>query len=325
MKKLKRTGIFLLALLLAVTSSVAVYAAVSYDSSQDPVVSLSGMKAYVAEALGSVNSLISDLTTRMSKVELALQAGGGSGSGGSSGGISLDALQQFIDRIDALEKNCSDLQAGYDSVSSKLTNTERELRDLIADLQTSYNGVAKEIESVKSSVTSLQNQIAAVKSDISTLNQNFKQISDLSTKIETLSYRIDSLTEGGGNIDKLREEYAALVEQFNTVLDKASQLYDVVLVPYGATVKAKDSDDTVLVVLRTGSAVAVSPFDKPGTMQGLNDLSDGMELYNGEDLPLFHNVLIPRGGDDGRGVTVTSVDGAYMMIGGDYTIVEPQQ
>ncbi|MCQ2354313.1 MAG: hypothetical protein MJ102_04315 [Clostridia bacterium] len=325
MNKLKKTGIFALALILALTSSFAVYAAVSYDSSQDPVVSLSGMKAYVAEALGSITNTLNSLSSRVSALELAVKSGSSTGSGSGSGtGVSTEVLKQLTDRIDALEKSNSELKKNYNDVSSKFSVTERELRDLIADLQTSYNGVAKEIDSVKSSITSLQNQFASVKNDVSTLNQNFKQISDLSTRLETLKIKVDSLTEGGGDIGQIRKEFDTLVEQFDTVLDKASDLYTVVHVPCGATVRAKDADDTVLVILRSGSAAAVSPFMTPGTAQGLNDLSDGIDLYDGEQIPLFHNVLIPRGGSDGRGITVTSVEGAYLMIGGDYVIVEPQ-
>ena len=78
-----------------------------------------------------------------------------------------------------------------------------------------------------------------------------------------------------------------------------------------------------MLILRSGSAVAVSPYTEIGTVQGLNDLTDGVDLLNGDQIPLFNSIMIPRGGKDGRGVTVTSLEGAYFLLGGDYTIVEP--
>ncbi len=325
MKKLKKTGIFLVALLLALSTSLAVYGAVSYDSSQDPVVSLSGMKAYVSDAIADIKSAVTSLTGRVDLLELAIKSGaGGSGSGsGGEGGISLEALSQFVSRIEALEAANASLKADNEKINQKLDKTENELRSLISDLETSYNSVSDELNALKDSVAALSNQLTSLKNDVSTLDKNFKQISDISTKLQTLTYRIDALTAAGGDITVLREKYTEVSSMLNDAINNAGQLYSVVLVPYGSTVYAKDADDTVLVILRTGSAVAVSPFTTPGTAQGLNDLTDGSELYDSADLPLFHNVLIPRGADDGRGVTVTSVDGAYLMIGGDYVIVSP--
>lgn len=326
MKKMKKSGIILVALLLALSTSLAVYGAVNYDSSQDPVVSLSGMKAYVSDALTEIKNTVSALTDRIDLLELAVKSGAGSsGSGsGEGGGISLDALSQFIARIDALEAANQKLKEDNAEINKKLDNTENELRSLISDLETSYNSVSNELNALKDNVTALSNQLTTLKNDVSTLTKNFKQISDISTKLQTLTYRIDALTAAGGDITVLREKYTEVSSMLDDAISNAGQLYSVVLVPYGSTVYAKDADDTVLVILRTGSAVAVSPFTTPGTAQGLNDLTDGSELYDSADLPLFHNVLIPRGADDGRGVTVTSVDGAYMMIGGDYIIVSTQ-
>ena len=36
----------------------------------------------------------------------------------------------------------------------------------------------------------------------------------------------------------------------------------------------------------------------------------------------YVDLLIPRGGDDGRGIRIESYDGAYVMIGGEYVIVD---
>lgn len=324
MKRIKKTGIFLVALLLAMSTSFAVYGAVIYDSSQDPVVSLSGMKAYVSDAIADIKSAVTSLTGRVDLLELAIQSGAGGSGSGTGEGISLESLSQFVARIEALEAANASLKADNEKINQKLDKTENELRSLISDLETSYNSISDELNALKDSVAALSNQLTSLKNDVSTLDKNFKQISDISTKLQTLTYRIDALTAAGGDITVLREKYTEVSSMLNDAIENAGQLYSVVLVPYGSTVFAKDPDDSVLVILRTGSAVAVSPFTTPGTSQGLNDLTDGSELYDAAALPLFHNVLIPRGGEDGRGVTVTSVDGAYLMIGGDYVIVGPQ-
>ncbi len=70
------------------------------------------------------------------------------------------------------------------------------------------------------------------------------------------------------------------------------------------------------VILRSGKANAVSAFPD----QGINDMTDGAELYNGDELPRYHYCLIPRG-DDGRGV-VAITDEIYIMVRGDFEIRE---
>ena len=317
----KRISALISAALLAGISSFAVYASVVYDSSKDPVVAYSAMTQYVTGQLESVLSSIKSLERRVEIVELT---GGGSGSGSGSGGatISTDALSKLLDRMNELEKKYSELNDSNQSLRSELNSTRKELNDLISDLQGQYNTIKAEVEGISDEIVNVKNTITSVRKDISTLNSNFKQISTISTKLETVSYKINALTEKGGDIAVLKEQLAEVNKQYTEMLDKAGQLYDVQLVPYGATVYANDSGDSVMLVLRSGSAVAVSPFRDAGTAQGLNDLSDGTEIYDGTQIPLFHNVLIPRGGDDGRGVTVTSIDGAYIMIGGDCRIVQ---
>ena len=78
---LKKTASLILALSLAFITSIAVYATVTYDSSTDPVVSLSGLAQYVENyVLKPIDSRISDLSSRISALELG-------GTGGGSGGF----------------------------------------------------------------------------------------------------------------------------------------------------------------------------------------------------------------------------------------------
>ncbi len=69
-------------------------------------------------------------------------------------------------------------------------------------------------------------------------------------------------------------------------------------------------------ILRSGSAVIVSPFDN----QGLCDMTAGVDLQGGVAVPRNHCLLIPRG-NDGRGIKITGSGTAYVMVGGAYKIV----
>ncbi len=320
-KELKRSTALILAFLLASFCSFAVYATVSYDSSQDPVVSLSGMQAFVSEKIDDLKTIVSGIDLRLQALELAYSTGNAP-SGGDSGG-NTEALQSLLDRISALEKKTSDLESANAALKNSLDSTKDELNEMISELEEQYATLSSEISSLSDQISKLQGQFTSIKSDVSTLKSDFKQLSTISTKLNTLTNKVNSLTSASGDIGKLKAQCEQLKADMDEVLLKAGALYKPVFVPYGATIRALEADDSVLVVLRSGSAVAVSPFTSAGTAQGLNDLSDGSELYDGAPLVLFHNVLIPRGGEDGRGVTVTSLDGAYVMIGGNYVIIQP--
>lgn len=320
LNKLKRGAVLALALILASASSLAVYAAVNYDSSKDPVVSFSGMISYVDDILSDIRKSIKELEARVTILELIGPTQGSSSSGniGSSG-----MLQDLLDRIDALEKKISALEEENTSLKTDLANTKNELRSLIDELTAEIASVQKSISELSTSISNLKSDVTKAKNDLATLNKNFKQISDISTKLETVTYKVNALTASGGDITVLKKQVKALEEELDGVLGELGQLYDKVFVPYGATIKATDEDDTVMLILRTGSAVAVSPYVEIGKVQGLNNLTLGTDICNGETIPLYHNIMIPQGGDDGRGVTVTSLDGAYFLLGGDYVIVEP--
>ncbi len=322
-KQMKRSVVFVLALLLAATSSFAVYAAVNYDSSKDPVVSLSGMIAYVESALKDIKASLTSLEDRMTLLELV---GPGSSGGSSSGGTGISAaqLRELLSRIEALEEANKELEGMNNAIAKNLENARNEYKSLIDELTKSYEEAETALLSLGTDITNLQNQLTTAKNDVATLQKNFKQISDISTKLETVTYKVNQLTGTSGDIAKLKKETEELKKQLNDVLGELGQIYEPVFVPYGATIFATDENDTVSLILRSGSAVAISPFTEAGTMQGLNDLSLGSDLYDGDLVPLFHHILIPRGGEDGRGITVTSVDGAYFLLGGDYKIVEKQ-
>ncbi len=90
--------------------------------------------------------------------------------------------------------------------------------------------------------------------------------------------------------------------------------FEVIFVEQGKQIQCSAPTE---IILRSGTAQIVSPFDN----QGLSDLTDGVDLKGGAAVPKNHNLLIPRG-DDGRGIVITSSGGAYVMVGGAYIIVE---
>lgn len=73
------------------------------------------------------------------------------------------------------------------------------------------------------------------------------------------------------------------------------------------------------IILRAGTAEVISPFSG----QGLTDITSGLELNHGDALVVNHQTIVPRG-NDGRGIRITSTGGAYILVQGGYTLVEPQ-
>lgn len=316
---IKRGAILILALILASASSFAVYAAVNYNSANDPVVSFSGMVSYVNDLLDGIKSSLKELDLRIT----LLEAGGYTPGTSTDGTVSSGMLKDLLDRIESLEKKVGNLETDNASLRTELANTKNELRSLIDELTADLNTLEKSLSELSTSITNLKSDVKQAKNDLSTLSKNFQQISDISTKLETVTYKVNNLTSKTGDITVLKNQVAELQTELDNIFAELGKVYDTVFVPYGATIYAKDVDDVVILILRTGSAVAVSPYTQTGTLQGLNDTTNGTDICNGEAIPLYHSIMIPRGGDDGRGVTVTSLDGAYLMVGGDYTIVEP--
>ncbi len=86
--------------------------------------------------------------------------------------------------------------------------------------------------------------------------------------------------------------------------------YTVVYLTRGQRLMPTDSAE---LVIRSGKVNAISPF----TTQGLSDMTAGAELYDGQQVAVNHQVIVPRG--DGRGIIVVS-DKSYVMVRGPYTI-----
>lgn len=137
-----------------------------------------------------------------------------------------------------------------------------------------------------------------------------KKIEELEAKIagaaEVITKMQESLTAANAEIKALKNTSPEAPE------DSALGQFEVVLLQPNSKLLAVSPCE---IILRTGSAIVVSI-----TSNGLNDITTGDELLNAVDVPLYHCLLVPRG-DDGRGIQVTS-NGAYVMVRGDYKIVE---
>ena len=77
-----------------------------------------------------------------------------------------------------------------------------------------------------------------------------------------------------------------------------------------------ENTESLEVILRSGSVVALSPFAD----QGIADLTASKELYNNDPLVKNNYCIIPRG-NDGRGIYADTSD-AYILVRGEYEIVQ---
>ncbi|HBY19908.1 MAG TPA: hypothetical protein DEG71_02695 [Clostridiales bacterium] len=69
------------------------------------------------------------------------------------------------------------------------------------------------------------------------------------------------------------------------------------------------------IIVRSGTTKAITVI-KDGIENGLQDITDGVDIKKDKTVPLNHLIIIPR--NDGRGIKFTS-DG-YIMIRGEYEV-----
>jgi hypothetical protein len=143
--------------------------------------------------------------------------------------------------------------------------------------------------------------------DSAALNELGNRVSSLESRMNYLATN-DSLLQLAARVSALENRPAGSSGA------SGSMQYTAIFVEYGKTLIAPTA--SVELILRSGSAVVVSPFAD----QGLSDITGGADLLNGRQISFNHALIIPRGGD-GRGIKITSRDGAYVMVRGDYEIV----
>ena len=136
-----------------------------------------------------------------------------------------------------------------------------------------------------------------------------ERISALTKENETLKTDRDSLQNSlviaNAKVESLENQLAELKNS------PAASTYEIICLKKGQKLLASE---TCELILRSGSAIVVSI-----TSNGVNDSTNGTELMNAAAVPLYHSLLVPRGGD-GRGIEVTSAE-AYIMVRGGHEIV----
>ena len=142
----------------------------------------------------------------------------------------------------------------------------------------------------------------------------------IDTMIEAINARIDAIGQAGTGTtpppapvetEAAPAETEAVPAETEAPANSAMPItdYDVVYLTKGQTIVGSSE-----FILRSGSAISTCPG-----INGVTDITDGVDLTDGMEIPWNHLLLVPR--DDGRGITVTSVE-AYIMARGQYTILD---
>ena len=142
----------------------------------------------------------------------------------------------------------------------------------------------------------------------------------IDTMIDALNARIDAIGQtvttttpppAPAETEAAPAETEALPAETEAPANSAMPItdYDVVYLTKGQTIVGSSE-----FILRSGSAISTCPG-----INGITDITDGVDLTDGMEIPWNHLLLVPR--DDGRGITVTSVE-AYIMARGQYTVID---
>lgn len=142
----------------------------------------------------------------------------------------------------------------------------------------------------------------------------------IDTMIEAINARIDAIGQAGtattpppapAETEAVPVETEAVPAETEAPANSAMPItdYDVVYLTKGQTIVGSSE-----FILRSGSAISTCPG-----INGITDITDGVDLTDGMEIPWNHLLLVPR--DDGRGITVTSVE-AYIMARGQYTVID---
>lgn len=147
---------------------------------------------------------------------------------------------------------------------------------------------------------------------LSYLRDIFKKevLEEVDNKIETLKEELEGVDiETNNEIDD--DDFFESTDNENTASPTSSE-YEVIELTDGDALYAISACE---IILRAGKTICIAP----DANQGIADLTDASEIYNGNELTKNHLCLIPRG--DGRGILAAS-ESVFIMIRGDYTVVE---
>lgn len=202
------------------------------------------------------------------------------------------------------------LADGYDSTTDPVVTLSYVNNNLLPQIEARINELKLLIDNGGASSSGgtgvSSEELTALASRISALEGKTSSYVAI-TEFNALKNRVSALEANGNN------NGGGTVQTPVTV--SGSMQYEAIFVEYGKKVLAPTA--SIELILRSGSAVVVSPFDD----QGLSDITGGKDLLNNNSITKNHALIIPRGGD-GRGILITSREGAYVMIRGEYGIVD---
>ncbi len=194
------------------------------------------------------------------------------------------------------------LADGYDSTTDPVITLSYINNNLLPQIDVRINELQKLIEN--------GGAVSGGSSGVSS-----SEITELSNRISSLESRMNYIATNDSLLQLAARVQALENKSGSSGTSSGSTQYTAIFVEYGKTLLAPNA--SIELILRSGTAIAVSPFAD----QGLSDLTVGLEVKNRDQISTNHALLIPRGGD-GRGIKITSTYGAYVMVRGEYEIVD---
>lgn len=137
------------------------------------------------------------------------------------------------------------------------------------------------------------------------INQNIEMINTDSVELKT---RIDNINAEIQELKASVDDAKSNANNSTTPSAGTSDKYQVVFLEEGKSIYLGESTE---IIWRSGKATAIASQNG-----GLSDMTIGVDLKTGDDIPLNHLIIIPR--NDGRGMHVTV--SSYVMVKGAYTI-----
>lgn len=195
------------------------------------------------------------------------------------------------------------LADGYDSTTDPVITLSYINNNLLPQIDVRINELQKLIEN---GGVSTGGSGGASSEDLKEIDN---RVSSLESRMNYLATN-DSLLQLAERVKALENKSGAA----SSPSSSGSMQYTAIFVEYGKTLIAPTG--SIELILRSGTAIVTSPFAD----QGLSDITSGADLKNGDNVVYNHALIIPRGGD-GRGIKITSTYGAYVMVRGEYEII----
>ncbi len=194
------------------------------------------------------------------------------------------------------------LADGYDSTTDPVITLSYINNNLLPQIEVRINELQKLIEN--------GGAVSGGSSGVGSAEFN-----ELSDRLDSLENRMNYIATNDSLLQLAARVSALENKSGSSGTSSGSSQYIAIFVEYGKTLLAPN--DSIELILRSGTAVIVSPFAD----QGLSDITVGVDLKSGDNVSYNHALIIPRGGD-GRGIKITSTHGAYVMVRGEYEIVD---